>query len=183
MGKLRPRKEKLLLFLPKVLKTVRTGSQFLLAVHSLREQQVSVSMAWVTWSVLYPFLTCFSPPHPTPHPLTCPGCFQNPSPSSLQIRLPRLPEGLGDRVWLPKCPVSGMIWRETRICVSFPFPQACPFAAVWVDLDTLGFAKWAETPKVFPKSNRKGPSWRELKTRKEVARALTSEHCRCSPLE
>lgn len=178
MGKLRPRKEKcfFVFFLPKVLKTVRAGSQFSLAVHSLGGQQVPVSMAWVTWSVLYPFLTCFSPP---PHPLTCPSCFQNPSSSSLQLRLPKLPEGLGDRVWLPKCPDSGMIWRETRICVSFPFPQACPFAAVWVDLDTLGFAKWAETPMVFPKSNQKGPSWRELKTRKEVARALTSEHSRC----
>lgn len=27
---------------------------------------MSVSMAWVTWSVLYPFLTCFSPPPPSP---------------------------------------------------------------------------------------------------------------------
>ena len=32
-----------------------------------------VSMAWVTWSVLYPFLTCFSPPpHPCPRPSDMP---------------------------------------------------------------------------------------------------------------
>lgn len=163
-----------------MLKTVRSGSQFSGCPQSERTASVCEhGLGHVECSLSLSDLF-FSPP---PSPPDMPWLFSESFPLLFADKVAKLPEGLGDRVWLPKCPVSGMIWRETRICVSFPFPQACPFAAMWVDLDTLGFAKWAETPKVFPKSNRKGPSWRELKTRKEVARALTSEHCRCSPLE
>jgi hypothetical protein len=47
-----------------------------------------------------------------------------PFPSPVQIRLPRFPERLGDRVWLPECPEVGISWRETRICVSSSLAQA-----------------------------------------------------------
>lgn len=113
----------------------------------------------VTSGVLQPFLPCFPPPSDIPW-LTSDPFFPPPQPL-LQIRLPRFPKGLGDRVWLPECPDLGTGWKETRIHVSFPHPQPCPLAAVWVDPDTPEFAKWTETPKVSPKANQKGPPWKE----------------------
>lgn len=130
-----------------MLKTVRSGSQFSGCPQSERTASVCEhGLGHV--GVLYPFLTCFLP---TSLPPTLPWLFQNPSPSSLQIRLPRLPEGLGDReLAASEMSVSGMIWRETRICVSFPFPQACPFAAMWVDLEHSSCQKNGQRHLRFP---------------------------------
>lgn len=114
-----------------------------------------VSCGWGHRGCFPSLLPCFSPP------FDIPWLTSDPLLPPLQIRLPRFPEGLGDRVWLPECPDLGTGWRENKIRVSFPLPQACPLAAVWVDLDTLGFAKWAEAPNVFPKSNQIGPPWKE----------------------
>lgn len=121
--------------------------------------------------VLHLSLTCFPPP------FDIPWLASDPPPLHFADKAAKVSEGPGDRVWLPECPALGTGWRETRIRDCFPLPQACPLAAVWVDPDTLGIAKWTERPRLPQIPIRKG-LLEGVEPGKDFTKVFTSEHTR-----
>lgn len=174
MGKPRPRREKWFFTQGhrKIQDRVRAGSQFSLAVHSLGGQQVLVSMAGVTWGVLCPSLTCFSPPSNMPwltsEPLLLP----------FADKAAKASRGTwGQGVASGKSRLGDELERDQDSCLLSPSPglSTCSYVG---GSSHSGICQMGRDAKGFPQILSERAFLEGIKTGKEVARALTSEHSR-----